>query len=257
VSCAELSAGEPLAGTATSATRFLMLEHRGRWGRDPLDPETDLPDALRTRADSFDGRVLLLRRPDRRDGDVATFVAEVTRDGGVLRDGSGRELTAPVILVCTHGRRDRCCARLGVPLFDALAGRVDPGRLWQSSHHGGHRFAANLLVLPHGVQLGRVAPEAAGEIASLLVEERIPLEHYRGRTLDTARGQAADAEVRRVLGLDGIGEVRPTADDGRVVDVEVPDGVVHVRVEEVEGLLLPASCGAEPEPSRRLVARLL
>ncbi len=41
------------------------------------------------------------------------------------------------------GRRDRCCARLGVPLFDALAPHVDADRLWQSSHHGGHRFAAN------------------------------------------------------------------------------------------------------------------
>ena len=47
-----------------------------------------------------------------------------------------------------------------------------PERLWQSSHLGGHRFAPNVLVLPHGVQLGRIPLERAAEVARLL--ERRP-----------------------------------------------------------------------------------
>ena len=189
--CADASAGEPLAGTATVASRFLLVEHRGRWGRNPLDEETALDGWRQEVAASFDGRVLLLRRPDRRDTPEVAFAAEVDHGGGALRSiavgGDTVTLERPLFLVCAHGRRDRCCARLGVPVFDALASHVEPDRLWQSSHHGGHRFAANVLVLPYGIQLGRVTPQDAGMVAALLADGRVPLDHYRGRTLDSPR----------------------------------------------------------------------
>ncbi len=162
----------------------------------------------------------------------------------------------PFFLVCVHGRRDRCCARLGRPVYDALAPHVDAERLWQSSHQGGHRFAANVLVLPHGVQLGRVRPEDAASVATSIAGGRIPLAHYRGRTVDAPRAQAADVEVRRVLALDGIDDVRALRDDGSVVDVAARGTILRVRVEEVEGPTLPASCGAQPEPTRHFLARV-
>ena len=93
-------------------------------------------------------------------------------------------------------------------------------------------------------------------VAAQLEIGRIPLDWYRGRTLDSPRCQAADAEVRRTSGLDRIADVRPLRDDGRIVDVAVPDGVVHVRVEESDGPLLPPSCGTEPEPSPRFLAHV-
>jgi hypothetical protein len=261
MSCADLSSAEPLAGTATVATRFLLLEHRGRWGRDAVD-DTALSEDASAHAQGFDGRVLLIRRPGSNGSAPAAYVAEVGPEDGTLRllahpgGGPGKTVTGQLLLVCTHGRRDACCARLGVPLHDALVPHVDERRLWQSSHHGGHRFAANLLALPSGVQLGRVPPSAARAVAAQLEAGRIPLAWYRGRTLDSPRCQAADAEVRRVSGLDRIEDVRPLGDDGRIVDVAVPDGVVHVRVDELDGPLLPPSCGAEPEPSRRFVAHV-
>ena len=257
MSCSARSAGEPLAGTVTVASRFLLVEHRGRWGRDPKDDETALDGWRRDAAHGFDGRVLLLRRPDRRDEPEVAFVAEI---GGGLSslDASGavEELDGPIFLVCAHGRRDRCCARLGVPLFDALEDHVRLGRLWQSSHHGGHRFAANLLVLPHGIQLGRVAPEEAGRVARVLAGGRIPLAHFRGRTADPPRVQAADSAVRSALGLEGIRDVRPLGDDGSTVELQTSSGVHRVRVVEEGGPELPMSCGRDPEPTTRLVATL-
>jgi hypothetical protein len=259
MSCVEYSASEPLAGTATAATRFLLVEHRGRWGRDALDG-TELPEPAAAIANGFDGRVMLVRRPERTSGSLL-LRADVTEGGGELRvlseeGDDGGPVAGPLFLVCTHGRRDRCCARLGAPVYDALAPHVEPDRLWQSSHHGGHRFAPNVLVLPHGIQLGRVDPARAEELAALLTDGRIPLECYRGRTLDTQRLQAADVEARRHFELDRIEDVRPLADDGRIVDVAVPDGVARVVVEEVVGPTLAVSCGAEPEPTTRLVARV-
>ena len=58
------------------------------------------------------------------------------------------------LLVCGHGRRDRCCGSLGTVL--ALEILADPGplaagvRVWRTSHTGGHRFAPTAIVLPQG-----------------------------------------------------------------------------------------------------------
>jgi hypothetical protein len=58
------------------------------------------------------------------------------------------------VLVCTHGRRDRCCGSLGTALAQELL--ADPLRLgddvrvWRTSHTGGHRFAPTALILPQG-----------------------------------------------------------------------------------------------------------
>ncbi len=68
---------------------------------------------------------------------------------------------AKLVLVCGHGSRDACCARLGTAVYGALDSRFLDVELWLSSHQGGHRFAANVLVLPTGIQLGRVDPENA------------------------------------------------------------------------------------------------
>ncbi len=259
--CSALSSAEPLAGTATVSARFLLLEHRGPWGRDAVDDTALSPDALE-RVRAFDGRVLLIRSTRSRGSAPAAYVAEVLPEVGVLQrlthsnDVAGRAIDGELLLVCTHGRRDACCARLGVPLHDALVRHVDEDRLWQSSHHGGHRFAANLLALPSGVQLGRVPPSEAAAVAAMLGAGRIPLDWYRGRTLDSPRCQAAEADVRRTLGLDRIADVRPAGDDGRIVEVSVPNGVIRVCVYETDGPLLPSSCGAEPEPSHRFVAHV-
>jgi hypothetical protein len=95
------------------------------------------------------------------------------------------------------------------------------------------------------------APQDAGRWRA--ADGRIPLDHYRGRTLDSPRAQAAEAHVRRMLGLDRIADVRPVGDDGTIAEFETPDGIVRVRVDEEEGPVVPVSCGAGPEPTTRLV----
>lgn len=60
-----------------------------------------------------------------------------------------------LILVCTHGSRDRCCGILGGAIY-SYAHKQAPLRVWQASHLGGHRFAPTLLVLPQGMMYGRI-----------------------------------------------------------------------------------------------------
>lgn len=274
--CSGLSAAarEELAGTASQAEHLLLVEVRGAWGREAL--ESLGPDLVRERLRSWQEegprrRVLLLRRPERRDEpEVAAFTTRVTESGGELRrldvrfhgdlldadlDG-GTSVDGTLLLVCTHGRRDPCCARLGIPLHEALAPHVPADALWQSSHQGGHRFAGNVLAVPSGVQLGRVLPSHAPAVAAELLAGRIPLDHYRGRTLHPPALQAAEVAVRRALGLTGVADVRPTEAVAGRVRVWTSRGEATVVVAQEAGPLVPASCGAEPESAPAWRARV-
>lgn len=59
------------------------------------------------------------------------------------------------VLICTHGMRDKCCARFGQPFFQATTRWIKQQqylqvRIWRVSHIGGHRFAPTAIVLPEG-----------------------------------------------------------------------------------------------------------
>lgn len=65
------------------------------------------------------------------------------------------------ILVCTHGMRDRCCARFGQPFFREVKRLTDSRQLlnvraWKVSHIGGHRFAPTAITFPDGRYYGRL-----------------------------------------------------------------------------------------------------
>ncbi len=256
-----LAAAEPLGGSATQARRWLLVEASWRWERDVEG--TTLPDDLRRAVDAFDGRVQLIRRPDRRAQAPRLFLAETRQAGGDLWtarvDGDEvvrvEPLSGPLVLVCCHGRRDPCCARLGTPVYEALAERLAPEALWQSSHLGGHRFAANVLVLPAGVLLGRVSVDDADAVAAAIADGLIPLAHYRGRTMHAPEAQAADAAVRARLGLAAVGDVSVAAVADGAVRLETPRGAIEARVETEEGPPVATSCGDEPTASVRYSVR--
>ena len=169
--CAE-PGGETQSPTAGSSSPFASGWTRSREGaaRAPARPASGCDAHHGTRS---------TRPAERPRGRSSARSSELP--GATLAGGD--PVAGPIVLVCTHGRRDACCARLGLPLFDALAPHLPPERLWQSSHLGGHRFAPNVLVLPHGIQLGRIPLERAAEVAELLEDGRIPLDLYRGRTI--------------------------------------------------------------------------
>jgi hypothetical protein len=258
---ASLAGGEPLAGTATVASDWLLVEARGAWGRDAVADSGlagDVQDALA----AFPGKVLLVRRPERRGGVTVIRARSEESGGSAIRQETGslgelpaidfeagEDVAGPIFLVCAHGRRDACCARLGLPLFDALNSQLLPTHLWQSSHLGGHRFAPNVVVLPYGIQLGRIPLERAADVVDLLTAGRIPLDLYRGRTIYAPHVQAAEIAVRSITGAVGIGDLRLVGDDDGRVTFATRAGELTVRVEQRPGPLVPASCGAEPEPT--------
>jgi hypothetical protein len=273
--CSEASraAGEPLAATASVGESWLLVEIPGTWPRD-VAGEGGLAEPAGAAARDWlartpRSRLLFLRRPGRRERVTAAYVVHAGAARRECRrlelaspaelahadlDAGGEPWATPLVLVCGHGSRDACCALLGTPVYGALAA-LDAADVWISSHHGGHRFAANVLVLPAGLHLGRVEAAAATRVVGLALSGRIELDHYRGRTFHEPAAQAAEIAVREATGLAGVDDLRlVSARPGRV-RFAGPDGAEHEAVvEEVAGPEVPPSCGAAAEPQSVLAA---
>lgn len=132
--------------------------------------------------------------------DVAAVAAGKPTAGGTI-------LTSPLYLVCTHGKRDKCCAKFGYPLYKSLREERD-GIVWQSSHVGGDRFAANLVCFPHGLFYAHMTVDAAREVASRYEQKQMVLEKFRGRACYSYPVQAAEFFIRKETGITGISELR-------------------------------------------------
>jgi hypothetical protein len=76
--------------------------------------------------------------------------------------------------------------------------------VWECSHLGGHRFAANLVCLPDGLCFGRLSPQDALRAVAEYEQGRILLEHHRGRSSLVPAAQAAEHFVREQQGLRGV-----------------------------------------------------
>jgi hypothetical protein len=185
-------------------------------------------------------------------GDVRRIELESHDQLGELDlDGAGVPFKGSLVLVCGHGSRDRCCAALGTPVYTALAERLGGEEVWLSSHQGGHRFAANLVVLPAGLQFGRVQPADAPLVTARALAGRLDLDRYRGRTCYPGSVQAAEAAVRRDAGLEGMTDVEVEAVEDGVVRLRTVNGVRYqAEVEQTDGPRVPASCGEEPRPQQ-------
>ena len=276
--CSDLSRenDEPLAATASRIDHWFLIEYRGLWTRDAL-PGSGLSDQVKQHlreqvAAVPHGRLLFIRRPDRRGRPELVAFAASSRPGeesltrfefdayedlrGIdLRSGGAAD--QPLFLVCTHGKHDPCCARLGRPLYEALRDELEPDWAWQVTHIGGDRFAGNLVCLPEGLYYGRVDRETAGSVLDEHLARRVLLGRYRGRSIYTFAVQAAERSVREATGLTGIDDLsleKVERSGGSWQVSFAADGRSHaVHVEEELGDLTLLTCTSEPKRPRRYV----
>jgi hypothetical protein len=273
-----LAAGESLIATATTAEHWLLVEVSGSWPRDvSVDGALPAPAQAATTAwleRTPSSRLHFIRRPGREAGRSLAFVIhaaesstdvrriELGRPGDIAHvdlERDGDRIDHQLVLVCGHGTRDACCALRGVAVHAALAATLTGDEeLWISSHQGGHRFAANVLVLPTGLQFGRIEPDEAPLVVARALSGKIELSRYRGRTCYPPAAQAAERAVREALELNDSGDLRLAAIEGPLVRFRSSDGSEHAAtVEEVAGPSVAVSCGSEPEPQKGLSAQLV
>lgn len=277
---------EDPAGTGPHAPRWLVVEDPAPWGRDAL-LDGGLPSRLRAHlADQVARhgvRHQAIRRPDRSRNVRRTVIAANLDAGWTARTTAPVEdlldldlgviaaddpphgwecVVDPVLLVCTHAKRDACCALWGRPAALGLAA-LAPEATWETSHTAGHRLAASVVVLPHGSVFGRVE-----RLAAFLRDaraDRLDLSTYRGSARWTRVGQAAEIALRRHTGhleVAGIAVLDERWTKGTGLDEGDRARVtltLHGRRWQVALAVVslpdrPLSCGTEARPLRPLVA---
>lgn len=270
---AESALDEPLPGTAAQVARWLCVEHPGAWGRDVLGDAVlgaELSTELARRTDAAGVRVMLIRKPGRtaaitrRTVLLASSVPGRTWCERIYIDsldellaidlnrmdgpapGIGTALTEPVILVCAHGKRDQCCARLGRPIAATLGDKF-PHAVWECSHTGGHRFAPSMIVLPTGYTYGRLDAERSEAVVAEAMRGVVSVDGLRGRSAYQPGGQAAEVAIRQV--------VSANATDLEVDETGETPLILHRDGRRWQAILRtwmlpprPVSCGAAPKP---------
>ncbi|WAU84448.1 sucrase ferredoxin [Streptomyces sp. Qhu-G9] len=257
--CAKVSRdlAEPLAGTAATARTWLLVEQPGPWGANALTSshlDRALGRALEQAVEGTGVRIALIRRPGRH-ADCHTVArrhvyAAHTLPGNVWLHHAitsdpekllkldftelGRGLSGtfdatldgtphagnPLALVCTNGKRDRCCALLGRPLAAELAASGVEGA-WEVTHLGGHRFSPTLLVLPSGYAYGRAEAHAVKEVLQRVRDGRVVTEGCRGSSAWERPGQAAELAVRAAVREDAVDALSVIRTEGEAPHREV------------------------------------
>ena len=225
--CSQIAraSASPLHGTAIQVDAWLMIEYSRPWRSKALE-DNELPQAISTHlaelADAFLQREGVKLRPQ--------FIKQAASDSRAprvyfaQRDARGvpmlhwRQLASSQELlglsvdtlkacadwqrcseeqyfVCTNGQRDLCCARFGLPVYEAMRMHVG-ARAWQTSHVGGHRYAPNVLCLPSGVMYGFVNPETVTTLIDAHDQGSVALDHLRGFCWHSEVEQTADYWLR-------------------------------------------------------------
>ena len=280
--CADLSrqVDEPLPGTAVSADVWLLLEYDGPW-RERATADNDLPapvqDWLQAQITELaemghTDRLQFIKQPQRQSDDSHFFLAladpvrpriyqfTVADYSDLLEleplsllapqtDDHAHIRSQPLVLVCTNGKRDRCCARYGVEFYEAMAAELETA-VWQTTHLGGHRFAPTVATFPDGSIYGRFAPADAPRLADAVRNQQLLLDHLRGRVGYDMVTQVADYYLRRENGRRYWADFRHVEteqqESGRWrVVFRSSDGYHTVFLAQEEPIPRRASCGSD------------
>ncbi|MGV0343302.1 sucrase ferredoxin [Corynebacterium lehmanniae] len=274
---------EPLPGTAKPGSVYVLFEWPEAWPRDVMGDAAlgeELTAKLAPMLEAHDATLLLIRHPTREGRNISdhhlylVFADEAVTEvkhvdspdelleldlSGPGRNGAERR-ERPLLLICTHAKRDRCCAAKGRPLLNELHARhpFGPGNdvVWETSHIKGHRFAPTMLLLPWAYSFGRMNIEAADAMLADASEGLYFVPGNRGRgTLGPAEQVAELAVAAEVPGA-RYGQFEVAASDGgsALVTDTASSQVYEVQLEQrpVSGVV--DSCGKPPKESTAWVA---
>ena len=230
VYCVDITrqSGEVLYGTSSSYAFYLLVKWHVPWKKSAVDDfkaTVFTPDEHEQFQKTLDAlppsRLQLIKQPGSKHESITAYVAVIHETAPrlyrfemtsysqlleidfnhLLSDSTPTDET-PLYLVCTHTNYDRCCGRDGVPVYQAL---VKQGAdVWQTTHIGGHRFAATMICFPHGLYYGFVEPDDIPRIAENYAQNRMVLDRYRGRACYGKLEQVGEYFVRQQSGLDNL-----------------------------------------------------
>lgn len=141
----------------------------------------------------------------------------------------------PFFIVCTNGKKDKCCSKFGFPVYKFLESIFMEGSTWECTHIGGDRFAANLVYMPFGIYYGRVTVEDIPLIVEACRENKIYENNYRGLSQLSFLYQSIEYYLRKYT--DDFEIIFPmkilhrkNIENEIIFDVETKNGIFQISV---------------------------
>ncbi len=278
-SCSSISTSvnEQLFGTAPNVDHWFLIEYNKNWASDAF-LSSDIPrmvkDYVINESGNIDNsRIQLIKKDDTNNNGPRFYYANSSEfypslyefqleqyvdilDIDLVRlseqNGYGEHLSGKkLVLVCSHGSHDKCCGTLGVPVYNLVKGESNIDA-WRTSHVGGHRFAANIIMLPEGIYYGRVNSSNLREVMEHHGRNEIYLDCFRGRSCYRQSAQVSDYFLRTKTGKTGIYDIRLEYEKEREYNISVEFGLedqdIGYSVNSVvlyDSIKIPTSCGDE------------
>jgi hypothetical protein len=271
---------EDLVGSAPRADYWFMLEYDRKWGKKAFAESSifgELAD-FHQKIEALERSRLLLVKQDGPQHEGGSFFVALSKNNDpemfrfpfsdytdlndldiadIIRSPEKYKkfkVDEPIYFVCTNGLRDKCCARNGVPVYQVLS-EILGEQVWQSTHHGGHRFSANMLKMPLALSFGQLDMGNPREILREIAKGLIPARHFRGRTTLSQVGQAAEMLTmnamenwsERAYSVDSIAQDDDNAWVAQVSDRNT-DANIEVRINRLEqDNMMYVSCVGEKQ----------
>jgi hypothetical protein len=224
--CSLLANDEPMVGTAAHHRVWILLEYAGIWTNkaifdNSLPPEVNAYLQQQLAMIPQAEALFIKQRQRANTATVRLFVADLRSKpvvygfelggydelmgveiAGILNgaeDGSAHLHHDPLYLVCTNGKRDLCCAKFGLPVYQTFSDQVGE-QAWETTHIGGHRYAPTLISFPDGICYGRVAPSDVNDIIQAEKDGQLLPHLLRGQAALPPEVQAATHFLREQTG---------------------------------------------------------
>ena len=224
---ASIAALEPFAGTGVRGQAYVFLPvPKKAWGHFEMNLHWASQEELDAiRAARQGGVVTRLYNPSGEANEDPALLVHAQGDAGdewlqALTAVFGRRWRVdlsgrPRLAICTHGTRDRCCAKFGFAAFQAARklhqSGASPFEPIEASHLGGDRFAATGVFFPSGSMYAHLDEASLEALCDAEAGGQLDPQLYRGRVFDPPLAQVVRAGLARA---------------GLVNDAAAPIGVV-------------------------------
>lgn len=198
-SAASRYAKEMLAGTASNYASFILVEYNEPFPAKVTYSklESEWLNKMNTLAKAKKGKLVLIRNTQSSNRNRKILFVDCIRKRycsyisdfnkytdfdleTYIADEKTNWQTEGFFIVCTNGKKDKCCAKFGFPVYKFFEGMLNDCDVWECTHIGGDRFAANAVYLPYGIYYGRVTVEDVPNIINACEQNKIYENNYRG-----------------------------------------------------------------------------
>ena len=206
---------EHLNGTAANSAAFILIEYKKTFPAKITDTDLDKEwlKKVQQLAKTYKGKTLLVRSKNSNANNCKITFIDCNKGNyfsisTTMEKHASVDIAAhlfnpetiwqddPFFLICTNGKKDKCCAKFGLPVFKFFESFETEVPVWECSHVGGDRFAANVVAMPYGIYYGHVAVEDVGHIFVRTLLKKIYKNNYRGLSRRSFFEQSIECYLR-------------------------------------------------------------